>query len=243
MEVRIPFDLTEADYGADAIVLSPAQSALNFRLEAPDGTIIDHGANYHAFARLAYYRFEAKPGRWHMLLGLARKVDSAGYGIPYSAIAHARSNLKLAAYLTQPSLEPGTTLHLRAVLTEIDLPVDHRAQVNADVRRPDGTSTTLALTETEPGVFEAKTAAPIAGIYPVRFRATGQTLRGRTFQREQTRTGLAWRGGDNPPPRGTRSDCCVFLRCLLADPSVRRWFEKEEIDWKRIEECLMKTCR
>jgi murein tripeptide amidase MpaA len=225
-EVRIPFDLTEADYSADAIVLTPAPWALDFRLETPDGAIIDHGGSYHEFAQLAYYRLalpvlvgsvHAHRGRWNIVLSVSKESwkkyldwlrehpqggESARLGVPYSAVVHARSNLKLAASLTQSSLEPGTSLHLRAVLTEIDLPVEHRARVQADVTRPDGTSTTLALTETGPGIFEAKTPAPLPGIYPVRFRAAGQTLRGLPFQREQTRTGLAWRGGDDPPPTG-----------------------------------------
>jgi hypothetical protein len=126
----------------------------------------------------------------------------------------------MAAYLTQPSYEPGTTLHLRTVLTEIGLPVG-RARVRAEVKRPDGTQTMVALAETEPGVFDGSTTAPLAGIYPVRFRAAGTTLRGFPFTREQARTGLVWRGGDGESPSsglgesGIRRPWCDFLRCLL----------------------------
>ncbi|MDQ4096663.1 MAG: tyrosinase family protein, partial [Actinomycetota bacterium] len=38
---RIPFTLTEADYGADVILLTPAPKLVEFRLETPDGTVID----------------------------------------------------------------------------------------------------------------------------------------------------------------------------------------------------------
>jgi len=87
------------------------------------------------------------------------------------------------------------------------------------VRRPDGTQTTVAMPEIEPGVFEATTPAALNGIYPVRFRATGKTLRGYPFTREQLRTGMTWRGGDDPPPHGdppppNETWCCRILRRL-----------------------------
>jgi murein tripeptide amidase MpaA len=276
-EVRVPFDVTEADYGADAIVLSPAPWALDFQLETPDGVRIDHtalggttGIHYSIAERLAFYRLDlpalvggtsVQRGRWYVVLNVSKEnwrkylgsldqdrgTTADRLGVPYSVIVHARSSLKMAAYLTQPSHEPGTTLHLRAVLTEIDLPVDHRARVRADVRRPDGSGTVFPLLETEPGVFEGTTPAPLAGIYPVRFRAAGETLRGFRFTREQTRTGIAWRGGNRPPP-GTRptssSDCCCdFFRCLLSDPQTQRWLEEQRLDARHIEECLARACR
>ena len=40
-EHRIPFWLCEADFGIDAIVLSPYPYAVDFQLEAPDGSMID----------------------------------------------------------------------------------------------------------------------------------------------------------------------------------------------------------
>jgi hypothetical protein len=50
--------------------------------------------------------------------------------VPYSVVVHARSSLNMGAFLTQNSYEPGATFHLRAVLTEIGLPVDHRGRRN-----------------------------------------------------------------------------------------------------------------
>ena len=38
---RIPFWMSEADYGMDVIVLSPYPKVIDFQLEAPDGTRID----------------------------------------------------------------------------------------------------------------------------------------------------------------------------------------------------------
>ena len=159
VEARIPFDLTEADYGADAIVLSPAPWALDFELETPAGVRIDRtalagilGVQFTAGAELAFYRLTlpvvvggvgAQRGRWHIVLGSSKQewkkyltsqrerpwgTASHRLGVPYSAIVHARSSLRLAAYATQTSHEPGATLALRAVLTEIDLPVAGRAR-------------------------------------------------------------------------------------------------------------------
>jgi murein tripeptide amidase MpaA len=281
-EVRIPFDLTGADYGADAIVLSPAPWAMDFRLETPAGVKIHHsalggviGARFMTGDQLSFYRLSlpvvadsigAHAGRWHVVLSVddadfkkyliwlrERKqlTGSAGHGVPYSVVVHARSSLNMAAYLTQASYEPGASLNLRAVLTEIGLPVENRAQVRADVGRPDGTHVTVTLAESEPGVFEGSTVAPLSGVYPVRFRAKGTTLRGFPFTREQLRSGLAWRGGNGEPPRdrpdpggtGTGTDWCDLLRCLLADPGLRRWLERQDIETKGLEKCLEKVCR
>src|SRR5260370_3736235 len=44
VEARIPFDLNEADYGSDAIMLSSAPWAFNFQFEAPVGGRLDHNA-------------------------------------------------------------------------------------------------------------------------------------------------------------------------------------------------------
>jgi hypothetical protein len=101
------------------------------------------------------------------------------------------------------------------------------------VKRPDGTQVTVALVETEPGVFEGSTPAPLPGIYPVRFRAAGSTLRGFRFTREQIRSGLAWQG-EAPPRRGRGWD--DLLRRLLVNPGVRRWLEDHRIDVRDLDD-------
>ena len=62
-EHRIPFWICEADFGMDAIILSPYPYAIDFQLEAPDGTMIDPsagagGANaqFVLTNKVAYYR-------------------------------------------------------------------------------------------------------------------------------------------------------------------------------------------
>ena len=271
LEARIPFDLVESDYGADAIVLSPFPAGLRFQLETPAGERIDHtamggvaGVQFATYPQLAFYRLSlpvvvkgagAARGRWHVVLGLGKEqspalasttVTSASVrrGIPYSVVVHARSALNMDVFLTQPSYVAPTTLHLRAVLTEIGLPLDHRAHVRAEIARPDGTHTVVALAETEPGIFEATTPAPLNGVYPVRFRANGTSLRGFPFTREETRTGLAWRGGNAPPPHTppANHEWCDLVRCLLADDGIRRWFESQKIDPKTVMRCIDGAC-
>ena len=260
-EVRVPFELNGNDYGADVIVLSTMPGAFDFYVETPEGERIDHaalggvvGVDFVADPQINFYRMSlpvvvrgvgAHQGRWHAVLRIpeptgprvvvGNTVLVGGIplvGVPYSVIVQARTSLTMAASLTQPSHEPGTRLDLRAVLTEIGLPVDGRGHVKAEVKRPDGTQVTVALTETEPGVFEGSTPAPLAGIYPVRFRAAGSTLRGYRFTREQIRSGMAWRS-QAPPRRGGWDD---LLRRLLASPGVRRWLEEHRIDVRDLED-------
>ena len=81
---RIPFDVQSADYGIDAILTSPLVQAIDFRLEAPDGTIVDPGllagaGEFVLPAQVGYYRLPLPfggpgkgihAGRWHALLTL-----------------------------------------------------------------------------------------------------------------------------------------------------------------------------
>src|SRR5260370_30718091 len=84
VEARIPFDLNEADYGSDAIMLSSAPWAFNFQLETPAGVRIDHnalggvvGVKFAADPQLSFYRSSlpvvvsgtgAHQGQWHAVL-------------------------------------------------------------------------------------------------------------------------------------------------------------------------------
>ena len=129
-------------------------------------------------------------------------------------------------------------MHLRAVLTEIGLPLEGRAAVYAEVKYPDLSLNTVPLAETSPGVFEADVISPMSGIYPVHFHAKGKSLRGSPFTREQLRTGMAWPGGDDTPPTGT--DWCGLLHCLLEDKGIQRWMKENHIDPKSLEHCWCK---
>jgi hypothetical protein len=130
------------------------------------------------------------------------------------------------ARLDQTSFAPGATMTLRADLSEYDQPIDHRAGVSAELRRPDGSTTTLFLAEVEAGTFETSIVATMAGVYHFRVVASGVTLRGLAFTREQTLTGAVFQGGDQPLPTSTGGgqgaglfdgkNCCTWLIRLLS---------------------------
>lgn len=273
-EIKIPFDITESDYTADVVLLSPAPWAFEFQLETPTGTRIDHnalggvaGVKFNQSANLIFYRLafpvvaaavSAQAGRWYIVLKVSagaykeyvtsqRGSDQAKAGVPYSAVVHARSSVNLDAHVLQSSYVPGAVLKLHAVLTEMDLPVEKRASVRVELRRADGTTSWIPLTEQDPGVFEGSVVTSAAGVYTAHFRAKGSTLRGYPFSREQLRTGLVWTQGDNPPPTRGKDDCCqdwaTFLRCLLSDESLRQLLARNHLDARAIEKCFAQVCK
>jgi murein tripeptide amidase MpaA len=275
---RIPFAITESDRAASVFLLSAAPWVFDFRLETPHGDLIDPVAaaalpavEFSLAPRVSLYRMTlpvpvgvgAKQGTWHAVLKISRddfrkylsanpeavvSTSSAAHGVRYSLNVHTFSSLRMKAQVVQSGYEPGATLALRAELTESGLPVEQRASVRADVQRPNGASSTLALAEIEPGVFESSLAASMAGIYPIRFRARGTTLRGHPFTREQLRTAAVWRGGNGTPPTGTTPpsrpgvDWCQLVACLLEQRSVLAWLEKHGIDADAIRRCWKQQC-
>jgi hypothetical protein len=88
-EVRIPFQLTETDITAKAILLHTAPRAIHYRLETPDGDIIDPGIaaahpmlSFEAGDQVALYRVglpmplganSAHAGRWYARLSVDGK--------------------------------------------------------------------------------------------------------------------------------------------------------------------------
>jgi hypothetical protein len=155
----------------------------------------------------------------------------------------------MEARVDQNSLQPGATMTVRALLSEYGIPVDHRATVNADLERPDNTRTTQPLTEVEPGVFEATTMAGFQGVYRFRVLASGLTMRGRPFTREQFVCGTVVLGGDNPPPRSgppgsTRDkDLCDLLDCLLQSDAFSRLLAEWHIDPEVARRCIAEWCK
>jgi murein tripeptide amidase MpaA len=274
---RIPFTVTEADRSATVFLLSPAPWAIDFLLITPDGSSIEPeqtaalpAIEFVTGQRVRQYRMTfpvpigagARQGLWHAELSISkesfkkylsddrRDVRSAAlHGLRYSLNVHAFSSVRMTVKIVQSSFVPGATLTLRAVLTESSLPIEKRAFVRADVTRPDGTTASLTLSEVEPGVFESTLAAPIAGIYPIRFRATGTTLRGWGFAREQLRTAAVWRGGDDAPPTSQPqppdegADWCSFLECLLQQDGVVAWLERQKVDVDELRRCMRSVCR
>jgi IgA Peptidase M64/von Willebrand factor type A domain len=192
-------------------------------------------------------------------LGTLEREDQGGpiyrqaiaHGLRYNFNVHTFSNLRMTVGVSQSSNEPGATLSVRAVLTEYGWPMDHRATVDARVEWPDGTMTSLPLSENGRGVFDASMIGTLAGIYTFDIRGAGLTLRGRPFTRQELRTAALWQGGTHEPPRtvtdpGGHVDLCRLIECLL-ESAIDREGEKrlEELGIRvdGLRRCLKEICR
>jgi hypothetical protein len=243
-EHRIPFWLGEADFGMDAIVLSPFPHAVDFRLEAPDGSMIDPssgagGANaqFVLTQKVAYYRCAlpvlpadeagSHAGLWHAVLRLGKRFQGKASGralssaggqvlLPYEFVAHAYSSLTFSAHLSQASFEIGAVATVSASLLEYDVAPRGRVTVWAEVQRPGSMGSDMVmLTSAGDGRFTVGYPMPTAGVYTFRVRARGETMMGLPFEREQTLTGVAVPGGDRWSPDDPKRDgLCEFLDCL-----------------------------
>lgn len=219
---------------------------------------------------LAFQSQKVQAGTWHAVLELDRDMikklessEAAGaahgalqalrsHGGKYCLSVHAFSNLRMKLGLSQSGFVPGSTLYLRAVLSEYGLPLAHRAQVHAELDYPDGSHGLIGLAETEPGVFTATLTAQQAGIYRMRVIAEGATFRGQAFTREELAVGAVWAGGDTPPPRpddggGAGSTCCCdLLGCLLSERVLSRELEerlrKTGVNLDAVRHCLKAHC-
>ncbi len=270
---RIPFLLTEADQAVDVILLCPAASLVDFVLETPDGHLItpasatvEPALKFLRRSDLAFYRcglpaLHADPagsraGQWKALLrlGKGREQDRIAAsavvngGVPYSLLVHAYSSLRMRASLVQKSHEPGARVELTATLTEYDVPVEGRARVWAEVTRPDGAQITVKLAEQEGGLFQGGFAASLTGLYVVRVRAAGVTMRGRPFEREQTLTASAVPGADTPPGgasgggHGGGPCLCGLLRCILSNHGMQKVLADKGVDLEHIKKCVEECC-
>jgi hypothetical protein len=272
---RIPFDLSETDIDATVIVLTDTP-ALRFAVETPDGKVMTPadaaaaGAIFRAAPRMQYYRFNLplalagaphQVGRWHALLALDPRIGKGGSdrlavhavspgsaGARYSVSTHAFSNLRMRAHIAQSSMEPGARLTVGSVLTEYGVPVNHRAIVRTLVERPDGTTTTLQLSEVEPGTFTGDTLTSVAGVYRLAVRATGATMRGQPFTREQLLSAVVVAGASTPPVSNpTRDDdtraLCELVTCLLTPDELGRWLHAQGIDTDRLRRCIELWCK
>jgi hypothetical protein len=167
--------------------------------------------------------------------------------VRYNLSAQAFSNLRLRAELAQESLQPGSTLTVRAALSEYGIPVNHRATVYAAIERPDNSQTTIAFAEIEPGIFEATTRANLQGVYRFHVIASGVTMRGLPFTREQHLSAAVVLGGNNPPPSSGPSthdeQLCQLLECLLGPNSFGRLLSEHNIDPNSVRACIERWCK
>jgi Mg-chelatase subunit ChlD len=266
---RIPFMVSEADYGLDVFLLSPYSRYVDFRLETPDGELIDPSSagnvSFVPVENLSYYRLSlpALPedergthsGTWHAVLRVAERKRSLaaleasantvlkGGSLPYDVVVHCYSNLLFRADARQSSFEPGATVSIAASLREYDVPVERRARAWAQVTRPDASSFNLELPEGEAGRFEGSFVASQSGLYTMRVRAVGSTFKGDAFEREQTLSAAVYPGGNRvEPPGGGSRQWCEILQCLLSDPTLAKQLERLGIDPRIIARCVAKHC-
>lgn len=262
---RIPFTLTSADMGVDVVLLSPAPYAIEFALQAPDGTIInparaasEPAMRFVTTSRVSYYRaslpmLAADPagshnGQWYVLLGLNARARDLPRGVKngslaYSLLVHSYSNLTFLPRLVQTSFEPGATVEVLVQLDQYSVPLERPASVWADLTAPDGTTSTVTLGQTSPGRFAGTFVAAINGVYTVFTQARGVTWEGQNFERQQRLTAVVFPGGNNPVLRPAgESPLCELLRCLL-EGNVLKEPEVAGINLPALRKCLAETCR
>jgi hypothetical protein len=144
--------------------------------------------------------------------------DLRSKGAKYCLSVHSFSNLRMTSTVSQTTFTPGSTMSIRAILTEYNQPVERRANVNAETEYPDHTKTVLPLAETQPGVFETSLTANQAGIYRFNVVAEGGTYKGVPFSREELLTAATLNEIHQPPVQdgsGKDGDTVVgaFERC------------------------------
>lgn len=184
----------------------------------------------------------------------ASKIRKA---LPYNFMAQSYSNLIFTAKANQTSFEPGAVIRIEASLKEYDVPVANRASVIAYITKPDLNSSSLLLTETQPGYFEAEYKTTNSGNYTFRVMANGATIKGKPFTREKTVTAGVFIGGDRYDANNNISTLidlleekekrfCQLIECIFSHGAINQTLEKRlhdlGIDLKHLRECLKKYC-
>lgn len=161
---KIPFDLTEADAGADVILLTPAPEVIRFRLVTPTGDVLVPGAlpasvTYAAGRTTAYYRFTlpvvgasgkaAWAGRWTAYL----EADRTAFARYLSSLEH---DPKAYQYVQAHGLRYAVEVHVRSSLKLT-------ARLHQDDIRP-GSTMKIAARLAEYGLPVADRARVIAEV-------------------------------------------------------------------------------
>ena len=281
-EVKIPFDLTEADVDCDVILLTPYPDVVAFSLETPQGQIITSGTaasnqmiTYAKGNQVSYYRISLpivledkliREGQWNAILRVddeyfkkyvsrLAETDKPAYqradahGVQYNLSVQVHSNLRMNNALVQDSFEPSGTIHIRSNIAQYMIPLKNRVKMSAELTRPDKTSSTIILEESEPGIFESKTEAMMPGIYTYKIKASGMSLNNRRFTREQILTASIWKGGDSQvqiPTDRCKNLICSLLKCILSEKNLTTEFKKHldniGINLDGIRDCVHKLC-
>lgn len=230
---RVTFPVTEADLAFDAVVFTRERERLALALRAPTGELFTAEAisalsagSFVSRPSVSYFRI-ALPfvgpsgaplptGEWQLLLA-ARPAGSeldtshfdapkrSGKPIPYCAAVTTRSALHLSVDARQREPLPGSPILIEAVLTAFGGPWS-LARVRAELTGPGGMKLEVPLAQAEPGRFTGSFTPVRPGLYRLRVRASGYTLRGQRFQREVTATAAVVPAGSLTSP-GSRAEC------------------------------------
>src|SRR5438270_8811224 len=97
-----------------------------------------------------------------------------------------------------------------------------------------------ALSKADPGRVQGGTTAVVPGVYRIRVLASGVTMRGVPFTREQLLSATAILGGDNPLPttgpstKAHDEQLCKLIQCLLGPNAFGRLLTQHEVDPKAV---------
>jgi hypothetical protein len=115
----------------------------------------------------------------------------------------------------------------------------------AEVQGPNGANRIVSLDESGKGEFSKSFSAERSGIYQVRLRAKGRSMKGKPFTREAWRSISIYRNiPDRPTGTGTNENesLCNLIRCLLGQDSVVRFLKKKKLDAGELKKCLEIHC-
>jgi len=266
------FLITRADIGFDALILTRYPGAVLAALIAPDGTLIlaqhlppgslrvgSSSVDFRVSLPVVHEGVEHWAGDWKlvMTLGWGGQMRTTAGGssevfgsaqLPYHALVHARSNLRMIVALDQDGLDPGSSFTLTANINEYGWPIESHPLVRAIARRPDGSSVTIQFAETETGRYVTSFVGATAGAYLFRIMAEGYTTAGEAFTREQLLTGVLGRPVVPPPENptgssvgdGVRDAICDFVECFgeSLSPGLRKRMAAAGVDIEALEKCL-----
>jgi hypothetical protein len=168
--------------------------------------------------------------------------------LPYEFVVHTYSSLTFTAQAAQASFEVGAVVSITASLHEYEAPLQGRANVWAEILRPDRMTDLVTLDLNSGGQFVSRYTLDLPGIFNIRVRARGETMRSMPFQRERTLTGVAVPGGDLWSPNDPKtSDLCELVHCLqetgVVKGNLARKLRDLGFDLPALLKCLGEQCR
>lgn len=179
---------------------------------------------------------------------LRSALDLAKGALPYSVIIQTRSNLRLHVSADRTAVRPGEMFNLVTALSQYGIPMMNRPHITTSIRDPLGHVTEHEFHDIGAGLASVQVPTPLKGVYSCRIKVRGQSLGGRTFMREQTRTFAVTTAPPSPalpsPETGSIPDAfCNILQCLVEDRGIRRILESAGVDVNRLSECLEDVCK